>query len=85
MLSQVLQADPSTTGLLFAEQLDHQTSRYPTLTWQNDYTHSFRPAFKLDAGVKGTWRRSINDQTTVARDAAAEPLTDRPDLASSSD
>jgi outer membrane receptor protein involved in Fe transport len=85
VLSQVLQADPSTTGLLFAEQLDHQTSRYPTLTWQNDYTHSFRPAFKLDAGVKGTWRRSINDQTTVARDAAAEPLTDRPDLASSSD
>jgi outer membrane receptor protein involved in Fe transport len=85
VLSQVFQSDLSTAGLLFAEQLDHQTSRFPTLTWQNDYTHSFGPAFKVDAGLKGTWRRSINDQTTVARDSITGPLVAQPGLASSSD
>jgi hypothetical protein len=85
VLSQVFQSDPSTSGLLFAEQLDHQTSRYPTLTWQNDYTRSFGPAFKVDAGAKATWRRSINDQTTVARDSATGPLVAQPELASASD
>jgi outer membrane receptor protein involved in Fe transport len=85
VLSQIFQADPSTQGLLFAEQVDHQTARFPTLTWQNDYTRSFSPALKLDAGLKGTWRRSINDQTTVARDSATGPLEAQPDLASSSD
>jgi outer membrane receptor protein involved in Fe transport len=85
VLSEVFQSDPSTAGLLFAEQLDHQTSRYPTLTWQNDYSRQFSPAFKVDAGVKATWRRSINDQTTVARDSAAGPLVAQPGLASASD
>ncbi len=85
VLSQILQSDPSTEGLLFAEQLDHQTAHFPTLTWQNDYTRSFGPALKVDAGLKGTWRRSVNDQTTTARDSATGPLVARPDLASASD
>src|ERR1019366_3260104 len=65
-------------------QLDHQTARFPTLTWQNDYTHPFGPGRKLDAGPKGTWRRSINDQTTVARDSATGPLLSQPELARAS-
>lgn len=71
-LSGVLrQADASTGPTATPRELDRSDSRYPSWNLQADHTLPFGAASKLESGVKGTLRNTINDFTAAYFDSTS--------------